>query len=364
MQRQHLLIVDDEPNVRRAIKRLLRREDWVIHEANNGQEALATMRDIDFNLVISDLKMPVMDGIEFLSIAKKAFPHTSQIMISGHAGSSELTTAINACNIDTFMAKPWCSTDLVKNAQQCMLLNRQQRQQWVNHANVSAEVKIAAEMQMATLPQPISEPSLRVDWLFQARTTLGGDGFGYQRHGHQLDFYMIDVVGHGVAAAMESFALQQTLSRADMRNPVQVATKMNADYAYKHDPMHYFTLLCGNVDLESGRMTYCQAGHPSPIRIGKTGITDPGKGGLPIGIIDAANYEEQIIELAPGDSLLLHSDGFASHLDTRLQQLLSNSQTDAPHHENALMNQLMLWRQGQPIDDDVSAILMKLPSCS
>jgi len=364
MYSQHLLIVDDEPNVRRAIKRLFRREKWKISEASSGKEALTAMRGTDFNLVISDLKMPVMDGIEFLAIAKKAFPDTSQIMISGHAGSSELAAAINACNIDTFVAKPWSADDLIKNAQQSMSNNCQQRQLSLSHASVSAEVKAAAELQIATLPQRISAPDLRVDWLFQACTTLGGDGFGYQRRDHQLDFYLLDVVGHGVAAAMESFALQQTLNRADMRHPAQVATKMNTDYAYRNDPMHYFTLLCGNVDLNSGHVTYCQAGHPSPIRVGDSAIVDPGQGGLPIGIIDAADYQEQIIELAPGDSLLLHSDGFASHLDVSLQQWLTENKNMAAHHRNSLMDSLMRWRHQQPIDDDVSAILLTLPTCT
>jgi sigma-B regulation protein RsbU (phosphoserine phosphatase) len=364
MYPQRLLIVDDEPNVRRAIKRLFRREQWKISEASSGQEALTEMHGTDFNLVISDLKMPVMDGIEFLAIAKKAFPDTSQMMISGHAGSSELAAAINACNIDTFLTKPWSSDDLIKNAQQSMLNNCQQRQLSLSHASVSAEVKAAAELQFATLPPPISAPDLRVDWLFQACTTLGGDGFGYQRRDHQLDFYLLDVVGHGVAAAMESFALQQTLNRADMRHPAQVATKMNTDYAYRDDPMHYFTLLCGNVDLNSGHVTYCQAGHPSPIRVGDSAIVDPGQGGLPIGIIDAADYQEQIIELAPGDSLLLHSDGFASHLDVSLQQWLTENKNMAALHRNSLMDSLMRWRHQQPIDDDVSAILLTLPTCT
>jgi len=364
MYPQRLLIVDDELNVRRAIKRLFRREPWKISEASSGQEALAAMHGTDFNLVISDLKMPAMDGIEFLAIAKNAFPDTSQIMISGHAGSSELAAAINACNIDAFIAKPWSADDLVKNAQQSMLNNCQQRQQSLSHASVSAEVKTAAELQIATLPQPISAPDLRVDWLFQACTTLGGDGFGYQRRDNQLDFYLLDVVGHGVAAAMESFALQQTLNRADMRRPAQVATKINTDYAYRDDPMHYFTLLCGNVDLNSGHVTYCQAGHPSPIRVGDSGIVDPGQGGLPIGIIDAPDYQEQIIELAPGDSLLLHSDGFASHLDVSLHQWLIENQNMAAHHRNSIMDSLMFWRQQQPIDDDVSAILLTLPTCT
>lgn len=366
---EKILIVDDEPNVRKSIARVLRSEGWQIMEAVDGTAALELMQQIDFNLVISDLRMPRMNGVEFLAIASKTHPNSAQIMLSGHARPADLENIINQCKVIQFMEKPWMPAELQEKARQIVAANVDQRRQQHASQMMVGEVNMAAKLQLASLPKPIRAENLQVDWIFRACTTLGGDGLGYRIVEDRLDFYMVDVVGHGVAAALESFSLQQILATSDMRQPELVAQKMNRDHVNKGDGMHYFTLLCGSLDLKTHSLTFCQAGHPSPVVLQNHQLTTPGGGGFPIGLLAEADYQAQTVQLAAGDSLLLHSDGFADEVTADLADLLINcsqrravrlatDDTKTVCLATSAKERLLEWRTQQPIHDDVSALII------
>lgn len=122
-----ILIVDDEVNVMRALKRTFGRSKMTIQDAGSGKQALELMASNDFNLVISDLRMPEMNGVEFLSLAKDLHPDTSQILLSGHAGQEDLGEALNRCRIVYFVTKPWIKEGFVEIAQRAIKENIRMR---------------------------------------------------------------------------------------------------------------------------------------------------------------------------------------------------------------------------------------------
>ena len=102
-----LLLVDDEPNILNAIKRLLRREGYRIlcaESASQGLDLLATNR---VHVVISDQRMPVMTGTDFLSRVKDLYPDTVRLILSGYSELESLTDAINKGAIYRYVSKPW-----------------------------------------------------------------------------------------------------------------------------------------------------------------------------------------------------------------------------------------------------------------
>ncbi|MDG1205394.1 MAG: response regulator [Pseudomonadales bacterium] len=103
----NILIVDDQPNVVKALARVLRKPGIHITGVDSAEKALSKMLKEDYDMVISDLKMPVMDGIDFLSVVSELYPAVKQILLSGHAGPKELKNAINQCSIEQFISKPW-----------------------------------------------------------------------------------------------------------------------------------------------------------------------------------------------------------------------------------------------------------------
>jgi len=102
-----LLLVDDEPNILKALKRLLRRDGYNILLADGGNEALKLLLENPVNVIVSDHRMPVMTGIEFLAKVKEKYPDITRIVLSGFSDLDTITEAVNEGNIYKFLAKPW-----------------------------------------------------------------------------------------------------------------------------------------------------------------------------------------------------------------------------------------------------------------
>jgi diguanylate cyclase (GGDEF)-like protein len=107
-----LLLVDDEEEVGAALERLLRRDGYRILRATSGQEGLEILAQNEVGVVISDQRMPGMDGVEFLTRVKDLYPQTIRIILSGYADLDSVTAAINQGAIYKFFVKPWDSNTL------------------------------------------------------------------------------------------------------------------------------------------------------------------------------------------------------------------------------------------------------------
>lgn len=102
-----LLLVDDEPNILSALKRLLRRDEYRILTADSGHEGLEILEKNRVDVIISDQRMPIMTGVDFLRNAKKNYPDTVRIILSGYTELQYITDAINEGAIYKFLTKPW-----------------------------------------------------------------------------------------------------------------------------------------------------------------------------------------------------------------------------------------------------------------
>lgn len=110
-----VLLVDDDVRILEGYSRHLRKsfEIWTAAEAKQGLDILH--REDGFAVVVSDMRMPGMDGIEFLSAVKSSFPNTSRIMLTGNAGQQTAIDAVNEGNIFRFYTKP-CTPDILEKA--------------------------------------------------------------------------------------------------------------------------------------------------------------------------------------------------------------------------------------------------------
>ena len=102
-----LLLVDDEPNILAALKRLLRRDGYQILTAESGQEGLDLLGRNAVDVIVSDQRMPGMTGVEFLRTAKSLYPNTVRIVLSGYTELQSVTDAVNEGAIYKFLTKPW-----------------------------------------------------------------------------------------------------------------------------------------------------------------------------------------------------------------------------------------------------------------
>lgn len=106
-----ILCIDDEPNIVRSLQWLLQKEFEVL-TAGSGQEALALVHQHDFDVVISDQRMPVMTGVEVLREVKRLSPRTMRILLTGYSDMQAIVKSVNESEVFRFINKPWNIAEL------------------------------------------------------------------------------------------------------------------------------------------------------------------------------------------------------------------------------------------------------------
>lgn len=329
----HALLVDDDPMILALLSAFLESKGYSVIEADDGKAALKLIAQGGINLVITDWVMPCMDGLDLC----RAIRETQQvnyiylIMLTSNSEQDALVTAMEA-GVDDFLGKPFSPAELgarLHAAERVLALEAgletRNRKLAEAYGQLSRELELAKTMQLAMLPDRADFGRVRFDWFFNASSYVGGDMFDYfridERH---LCFYMIDVSGHGVSAAMMAFSVQhhllsssQQIAETIARQGGNIATAAemmvaghNRHFMQMKESSLYLTMIYGLIDIASGKVALVQAGHPSPLYVDPEGTVIPiGDGGLPIGIVQHATYEAHWVQLLPGSRLFLYSDG-------------------------------------------------------
>ncbi|HEV7914981.1 MAG TPA: EAL domain-containing protein [Albitalea sp.] len=114
----HLLLLDDEPNILRSLRRVFRAQPWTVHTANSPDEAFELLARHPIGVVMSDQRMPLMRGTDFLARVKQLYPDTVRIVLSGYTELHSVTEAINEGAIYKFLTKPWNDRQLNEEIEQ------------------------------------------------------------------------------------------------------------------------------------------------------------------------------------------------------------------------------------------------------
>jgi len=202
------------------------------------------------------------------------------------------------------------------------LLDKQQR--------LDEDLKAAAGIQRTLLPYNLPRLSqVELAWKFSPSEVIGGDLFHAQPLGpDHLCLYMLDVSGHGVPAALVTVSVHETLDPASghvvrqspgggviVTPPGEVLSILDREYPLERFDKS-FSIVYLLLELNSGKLVYSSAGHPPPILLRAEGgmekLTD---GGTLIGLDGAVPFEQGQVDLAPGDKLILYTDGVVEYGD-------------------------------------------------
>lgn len=127
-RKDRILLVDDEVNILHALKRLLRREGYVLKTAESGEDGLVLLQEEPVDLIISDQRMPGMSGVEFLEKARLIYPGSVRMILSGYTDLSSITDAINRGHVFKFILKPWDDMEFKGIIREALEMARLQRE--------------------------------------------------------------------------------------------------------------------------------------------------------------------------------------------------------------------------------------------
>jgi sigma-B regulation protein RsbU (phosphoserine phosphatase) len=185
------------------------------------------------------------------------------------------------------------------------------------------EMAVAKHIQQSVLPKPLPDPDslpVLLDAFMRPTREVGGDLYDYFHiDATHLALIIADVSGKGVPASLFMMRCRTVLhSLATSGLSVeQCVSRTNAALTEDNDLCIFVTLFFAVLDLETGRMTYCNAGHNPPYLLAADGRTTRlGLTGPAAAVIDGAVYETGGADLAPGDLLFLYTDGITDALST------------------------------------------------
>ena len=186
---------------------------------------------------------------------------------------------------------------------------------------IESELRIARDIQMSMVPNIFPDrPGLDIYASMTPAKEVGGDLYGYLLLDNELYFCVGDVSGKGVPASLfmaQATRLFRTLATQHMM-PAEIATRMNNALTEDNEQGMFVTMFIGLVNLDSGKMSFCNAGHNPPVLMGRKGETADGSRGAefidvqsnaPIGLFPDIDYEGEQIDDIKGTPLFIYSDG-------------------------------------------------------
>jgi phosphoserine phosphatase RsbU/P len=326
-----ILIVDDEPDLehlmRQKFRRQLREGKLEFAFARNGEEALAAVSgDPSIEVVLSDINMPVMDGLTLLVKLNELNRMLKAVMVSAYGDMQNIRTAMNRGAFD-FVTKPIDFDDLeitINKTLDTVVALKQAMKTREELTAIQRELGVAAEIQRSILPCVFPPFPDRKEFAIFAEMTpareVGGDFYDFFLIGEdQLGFVIGDVSGKGIPAAI-FMAVSRTLLRATAMQGLgagECVEYVNRILASQGNGNMFVTIFYSILNTRTGDVEYCAGGHNPPY-IFSAGEARALKstGGPIVGILPQASYASERLKLAPGEAILLYTDGVTEACDS------------------------------------------------
>ncbi|ENM3026980.1 two-component system response regulator RssB [Pseudomonas aeruginosa] len=330
-----LLIIDDDEVVRESLAAYLEDSNFKVLQALNGLQGLQIFESEQPDLVICDLRMPQIDGLELIRRIRQTASETPIIVLSGAGVMSDAVEALRLGAAD-YLIKPLEDLAVLEHSVRRALdraylrVENQRYRDKLEAANRELQASLnllqedqnaGRQVQMNMLPvTPWSIEGLEFSHRIIPSLYLSGDFVDYFRvDERRVAFYLADVSGHGASSAFVTVLLKFMTTRLlyeSRRNgtlpefkPSEVLAHINRGLINTKLGKHV-TMLGGVIDLEKNSLTYSIGGHlPLPVLFVEGQASYLEGRGLPVGLFDDAIYDDRVMELPPSFSLSLFSDG-------------------------------------------------------
>jgi phosphoserine phosphatase RsbU/P len=381
-----ILVVDDEPDVELLLKQKFRRKiqdrQYQFIFAANGVEALRYLEEHrDVEIVLSDINMPEMDGLTLIdNLRQKSFnPIMRSIIVSAYGDMENIRTAMNRGAFD-FVTKPIDFVDLEKTIEKTILEQFSIRKAFEAREQLSMlrqELTIARKIQESIIPRIFppfpNRHEVDIHATIIPAKEVGGDFYDYffiDRD--RLGILIGDVSGKGFPAAI-FMAMARVLMKSTAMKGLSSSSCMNYVNEFlcsDNDSSMFVTAFYGILDLPTGTLEYCNAGHNPPFILRREGAIEPlpFEGGLVIGALPDFTYSERRARLRPGDAIWLYTDGVTEAMDTQgdfftverlIGRLAAVGSLPASGLVRSIIDDVNAFAQGAQQADDITIVALR-----
>ena len=376
-----LLVVDDEEDLELLIRQRFRRHirqgelDFVF--AHNGKEAIEKLaEDPEIRLVLSDINMPVMDGLTLLSQLEGIRPEIRAVIVSAYGDMENIRTAMNRGAFD-FVTKPIDFKDLeitIRKTLRHIDTMQNALESRDRLVAITRELEVATQVQMSILPRDHARSETHeIQGMMIPAREIGGDFYNFFGLDDALIGLIIaDVSGKGIPAALFTM-VTQTLLKGAARNfasPARCLSEVNELLAEDNETCVFVTVFYGILDLRDGTFRYCNGGHNPPRLIRGDSRVEalPTTGNVVLGVFPGHDYVDGESRLAPGDALFLYTDGITEAQNARNEEfgedrldekLSSLNQAAAREVVDGVVDAVHLFAEDTPQSDDITCIALR-----
>ncbi len=380
-----VLVVDDEPDLEALIRQRFRREvresKFEFFFATNGEEALQVLEsESGISLVLTDLNMPRMDGLTLLSHLAERDSTLKSVVVSAYGDLENIRAAMNRGAFD-FLTKPIDFRDLDITIEKTRReIERMQSDRAARDALMSLrhELEFASRIQRSMLPQvtlpPVERGELELVGRMEPAEEVGGDFYDYiALPTGRIALIIGDVSGKGMPAALY-MTMTRTLLRSaafNGRSPAESCRRVNDILCEDRQSNMFVTAFYGEMDLATGQLEYCNAGHNPPCVLQADGtVTElPSIGGMVLGVRRDLQFESATRIFQPGDAIVMYTDGVTEAMDANRKlfgeaQLLSllASRATAPLGDvvSNVFDAIGAFSTGAKQHDDITVLAMRM----
>ena len=377
-----ILIVDDDSTSRKILAHLLVAAGYKCRECEDGTRALQTIQERQPALLLLDFDMPGLNGAEVLKRLRSdndpAVAQIPTIMLTAH-GSEESEVRCLQAGADDFATKPINTAVLRARIETQLRLRSMRRQlerqndeleQW--RSNLERDLAAARLTQQSLIPQkPPALPGWEVATCYRPVIQVGGDIYGWLRmKDGQILFWIADGTGHGAAAALLTTLAKLLFHHGSVEHdaPASVMEAVNHDFRSIFGARSFMTAMCVAVDPATGRASVVGAGHPPLLIARRSGATEAIASVVPpLGLIEHPEFTETIVDLKPGDSFLLYTDGlFGSRkgkqprlTPQRLEKMLDHTAPSAEALLGRILTEAAPAKGEEALPDDLAALAVR-----
>ncbi len=311
---QKVLVVDDQPDVREALRILLKGAGYAIETAASPNDALAAAAYCDFDLIVVDMNFTwdTTSGEEGLRLLDQLRAQRRDVRIIAMTGWSTIELAVEAVHHGAcdFVPKPWDNRNLLSVIRKHLAATPEPSRRF------DAELAIARKVQRKLLPQPhFTADGLSCECASLPAGEIGGDLYDFFEIDRGTTAFLLgDVSGKGIGAALLMANLQATI-RAQQelaRYPAKLMQRVNSLFFESTRPEHFATLFYGVYESDTRTVRYVNCGHPSPVLVRANGDSELLEAtAIVLGAFKDRGFEEGWATLRAGDRLVLFSDGFS-----------------------------------------------------